>query len=510
MLALALGACGEETSADVSGTTGGSTGGSASLPTSSGSTPSGTQGDAVTSSATLSGAESSGSSAQTTAATIDGTSSTTAAELTSSTSAGSEAQDTEVGTTTGGTGLELDPGVYVRASDGLDGAPGTPDQPMRTIQAAIDRAVEMDLSNVYVSEGVYLTDHDIDDHVVVVGGVSLWGGFDEAWESRDPSQHITEIADVGTEEAGSSPVGLNTVMEVGADTGPETIIDGFRLSGSTGGDYAVLWARGGATIRNNEILAPEVGDSAMMWLVYFTSSEARLEHNRIEGFTDEDGIECGGDASSTPTIRANSIEITGEPGTVRGVRLHCEAVVSNNVIQVHHVGSFIGVGVQPEADNTLIVSNTIHVDTTGTGGTPIGVVYNSTGDLGLHNNILLGSGVSGTRGVFITTGGNPLSGGVTHNAIATDRALDCGAGCDDQDSIGGMQGELPGASDNTDVTPSFVNIVAGDYELAPGSLCVVAQGGNAMAAQAGTDDFAGTTRTEPWSIGAYEFDAVCG
>ncbi|MBV1857412.1 MAG: hypothetical protein KUG77_03295 [Nannocystaceae bacterium] len=511
LFAFATGACGDDTSSEASSTAGVSTDGETTSPTSSAlaSTSGGSEDDGLTSNTASWGTEPSGGSTLVTT-TVGDTSGTTAPERTSSTSGESEAGDTETGATTGGRGLELDPGIYVRASDGLDGAAGTPEQPMRTIQAAVVRAIELELANVYVSEGEYLTDHDVDDHVVVVGGVSLWGGFDEAWENRDPSVYITEVSDVGTEQAGSSLVNLNTVMEVGAATGPETIIDGFRLSGSTGGDYAVLWVRGDATIRNNEIVAPEVGNSAAMWLVYFTSSDARLEHNRVEGFTDEDGIECGGDTSNAPTIHANAIDITGEPGTVRGVRLNCEGVVSNNVIQVHHVGEFIGVGVQPEGDNTLIVSNTIHVDTAGSGGSPVGVVYNNTGDLAFHNNIVLGSGISGTRGVFITTGGNPITGEITHNVIATDRALDCGGGCGDQDSIGGMQAEIPGASDNTDVTPSFLDIGAGDYGISPGTLCAVAQGGTPMAAVAGADDLAGTPRTEPWSIGAYEFDAVCG
>jgi|GEM_PF-3434918 len=425
----------------------------------------------------------------------------------SSSDSGSSDTDTE---TTGGRGLDLDPGIYVRASDGLDGAPGTPDEPMRTIQAAIDRAVATDVGNVYVAEGEYVTDHDVDDHVIVEDGVSLWGGFDASWEERNPAVHITEVTDVGTDDASSSLANLNTVLEVGESVGADTVVDGFRFIGSTGGDYAVLWARGDATVSNNEFLAPDLGNSTHLWLVYFTSSEARLEHNRIEGFTDEDGIECGGEANTTPTLHANTIDITGAPGTVRGIRLLCEGVVSNNVIRVHHAGTFIGIGVQLESDNTLVVSNTIHVETTGTGGSPIGVEYSDTGDLGLHNNIVVATGTANTRGLFISTGGNALVGGLTHNVLATDRALDCGGGCDDQDSIAGMQVELPGASDNTDLPPAFVDMDAGNYDLAPGSLCAIAQGGTPMAADAGPDDIAGTPRTEPWSIGAYEFDAVCG
>ena len=66
-------------------------------------------------------------------------------------------------------------GVYV-STLGEDDNPGTYDQPLLTIAAGIDKAVQIGKSRVYVSHGLF------NEQVYMTSGISLYGGYDEDWE----------------------------------------------------------------------------------------------------------------------------------------------------------------------------------------------------------------------------------------------------------------------------------------------------------------------------------------
>jgi hypothetical protein len=72
------------------------------------------------------------------------------------------------------------------ATNGLDTNQGTMTQPMRTIQAALARAVSQAKPSLLVSEGTY------DGYVLLVNGVSIYGGFSQAngW-ARNATSTVT-------------------------------------------------------------------------------------------------------------------------------------------------------------------------------------------------------------------------------------------------------------------------------------------------------------------------------
>lgn len=74
---------------------------------------------------------------------------------------------------------------------GLDTNPGTREQPLRTIQAALSRAISKGKSAVFVSEGSY------EGPVKLVNGVSLYGGYSQVHQwSRSDAAKVTVVSNV--------------------------------------------------------------------------------------------------------------------------------------------------------------------------------------------------------------------------------------------------------------------------------------------------------------------------
>ncbi len=67
---------------------------------------------------------------------------------------------------------DLDQAIFVSVN-GLDTNQGTKEQPMRTIQAALSRAVTNAKASVYVSEGDYV------GPLTLVNGVPVYGGYSD-------------------------------------------------------------------------------------------------------------------------------------------------------------------------------------------------------------------------------------------------------------------------------------------------------------------------------------------
>ncbi len=114
-------------------------------------------------------------------------------------------------------------GVYVSLT-GDDSKPGTPFSPLRTIIAGIQKTQSYSLNRVYVSDGTYA------EHVQLVAGINLYGGYQPVTWTRNPTAYTTRILFDETALRGDNIAGSTT-------------IDGFTIEGaasqSTESTYAM-------------------------------------------------------------------------------------------------------------------------------------------------------------------------------------------------------------------------------------------------------------------------------
>ena len=117
---------------------------------------------------------------------------------------------------------EPDPdAVYVSVA-GIDSADGSLTAPKRTIASALSSAEAEGKSKVLVSGGIY------SESLLLVAGVSLYGGYSSDFAARDPSVNVTWIT--GTTPTAGRPATINASGIADGDVG-STIFDGFAVSG---------------------------------------------------------------------------------------------------------------------------------------------------------------------------------------------------------------------------------------------------------------------------------------
>ena len=138
--------------------------------------------------------------------------------------------------------------IYVSLA-GNDAASGSLAAPMRTIQAALNRAFSISKQRVNVAAGTYVGD------VNLVQGVSLFGGYDPATWNRDPATFVSTISP-GTNRA----IGVMADHLFGAVTiDGFTIESGFADNGTGPGSsaYGILAINSLMIISGNHIVAHE-------------------------------------------------------------------------------------------------------------------------------------------------------------------------------------------------------------------------------------------------------------
>ena len=132
---------------------------------------------------------------------------------------------------------------------GNDTASGTPSSPMRTIQAALNRAFSIGKQRVNVAAGTYVGD------VNLVQGVSLFGGYDPVTWNRAPATFVSTISP-GSNRA----IGVMADHLLGAVTiDGFTIESGFADNGTGLGSsaYGILAINSLMIISGNHIVARE-------------------------------------------------------------------------------------------------------------------------------------------------------------------------------------------------------------------------------------------------------------
>jgi hypothetical protein len=230
--------------------------------------------------------------------------------------------------------------------------------------------------------------------------------------------------------------------------------------------------------------------------------EVRGNTIEIDGTSSHWGVDVTSTTAAVP-VTANRILLATGTNTY-GIRTANAGAVRNNVIE--SFGTTAGYGVSVTAGAAPIQNNTITF-----GDAAILLSANPGGAL-IENNILLGTSQSGAFCILVNaTTARPTQ--VRHNDF-----YDCGSGGVYSDagtayafvcpSHGGAISISCGGTSLT--TPAAVNnyadnpVLTVDYALQASSPASVRTGGNTLGAV--TDDIAGTPRTAPYSIGAYEYD----
>ncbi|MFZ6182341.1 DUF1565 domain-containing protein [Nannocystis pusilla] len=430
-------------------------------------------GDATTESVDDTTGTTTGDTTDITGATTDITSDTTT-DTTGTTTDGSSSD----GTTTDGGG---DANVLYVHPDGLNSNPGTADQPLRTIQWAIDQAAQLGtIDTIRVAEGEYAIDYSNGDHIVIVDGVSLYGGYRADWGERDPAQHVTRIVDVSLVTLSSSATDPHRAIEVPTGVQAGTVIDGFHVGVARGTYRAAVFVRGDATIRNN-VLEPIVA----------------IPDIQAYGLRVVDGH---------PTVVANRFRFQSPKASGGARAIHASA--SNgafvaNVLDLSNVpgGAF---AIQLSGGSSKVLGNSIYLNG---GGLARGLYLDQSAQPIVDNNLIEGKH-DDVVACIQSMSGTSVPSHARNNVFNCDEVLRGSNPSRQWTTVVQFEDGL-GANASANLKLPDVLVDPGDDLLLDAqSPCTVTKGGRDITADAPTD-LRGLPRTLPLSIGAHEWDGAC-
>jgi hypothetical protein len=263
----------------------------------------------------------------------------------------------------------LDGVVYVRALDGDDNNPGTPDLPKKTITTAIALAAKYySTAEVHVAEGVYNVSYAAGTHVVMAQGISLYGGYDPAnWSNRNYALFVSKIKDISTTPSSQK----YRAVDCGTNLTSSTLLDGFTIVG--GGGTGTI----------------SVG-------VYCDASNLTISQNDINGGSGDIAAAIR-ISNSSPLVQNNSIN-GGDGVSSMGVfTYNCSAVITGNTISWGN-GSDSAYGIINTQSTPRIEGNTIG----GTVGMPnysCGIYNDNSNAVILRNSIDGGYGYISVSGI---------------------------------------------------------------------------------------------------------------
>ncbi len=410
-----------------------------------------------------------------TGATTASTGSGDAADTTGSTS---DPGSTGDGATTGG----ADASVLHVSEAGQDSNPGTAAEPMRTIQWALGQAsADVEIDTIRVAGGTYEADVANDDAIVLIDGVSLYGGWSPDFGARDRTMWPSVIVDGSSQEPpNTSPSSPARLVGVPAGISAATVFDGFVVEIGLGAHVAGIFVEGDATISGNHFTRGVSSDGVTASAISIAQASPHILGNRIDldyalMTSQLRGIAGNG---SDPTIVGNVIMLAGATGSHYGFFFGAGApqIVGNSIAIADGPNQWIA---WMEADATPLLDNNVMQTQDGT-GICVGSLSAGAIPTGLHNNLLQcnyavwGNGDS-TLGQWTT--------------------------------ISQVHAGLVVASGNVKLAGPLVD-AATDLRLDAGAPCSVARGGLDVSATY-PDDFDGLPRTDPLSMGAYEWDDAC-
>ena len=234
---------------------------------------------------------------------------------------------------------------YVSTSGDDDYGDGSPENPLRTIQFALD--ISGDGDSIIVEEGTYLENLIFHDNEIVLGSLFLVDG---------DTSHISATMIDGNL---SGSVMIFEDLEYGRPVvSGFTIENGFANQG--GGIYCM---NSDPTIQNNVIRNNTAYDMGEGGGIYCEDSELLIFNNTISGNQSDysgGGIYC---YESTPIIDGCTIRENTGKGAIQCA--YSDAIISNNLI-INNSGGPEGGGISCGGSNPVIINNTI-CDNTYTG-----------------------------------------------------------------------------------------------------------------------------------------------
>jgi len=455
---------------------------------------------------------------------------------------------------------------YVRPSGSDSTGTGSTDCPYRSIQVAIDKMIDMEVSGeVHIAAGIY----EVTDPVQIEGGISVLGGYNNDWSDRkyltdidrEDVAYKTVVKYVGTnvgDFSGMSP--SHAIRASGADITPTTLLEGLTISAQDVGDFTTgILAVNDA---NPKISYNTIGGSsgAGLTTAIFSLSSGYIDHNKIYG-GDSIVTSCGiGLIANNAIVEYNTINggTASDPasGTTDGICAMSSSglQISSNVINGGTASSTFGINFDQGVTGT-IQSNTIDagdsvlhsfgismsnsssptiINNVITGGTSTNYSDDIFTDLGaapiIRNNTL----IAGTTGVSlnglcmwdnsgavvfennIVYTGSSTPGLAIHVQPASPNPLSIKnndiygsfqclyfSASGCLSSINELNNNYPFASDNISVDPSFADPSSLDFHLTSTTDAAVGLGGKDLSAFFSIDKD-GVTRTVPFSMGAYQ------
>lgn len=395
-------------------------------------------------------------------------------------SSGTSLTGTDDGTTTddessadgsgSSTGLDHEGVLYVRP-DGINSNPGTHDEPLRTIQWALSTAQgDPSIHTIRVAEGDYVSDYGNLEHIVMIDGVALVGGFRSDWGAHDPWTYVSSIVD-HSDPAAATFDDPNRALEVPVEVTSSARIEGFRFA-VRGGQYrAVAVVLGDVVLRRNHFVT--VMDSAPF---------------RADGVVIE---------MANPTLDGNLFDdpaglSEGSSFTLHAIRMQgSDALLRNNIVNLADGAGVEMTAGMPTLEHNTIVTNRASV-WMASGASPrlVGNLFQIPG----HNSYCLYSQGVGTA---------PTA--VLNNVFNCTTLFWTSHPLHSYETLVELEGGLFNAQDNVRALSAIV--APPDFDLSAASLCDVTVGAHDVAMI--DEDFAGASRTAPHSMGAIEWDGAC-
>jgi hypothetical protein len=382
--------------------------------------------------------------------------------------------------------------AYVYGARGNNDWPGTQQKPKKSIQEAIALVSRVrGTGEVHVAEGLYSPETP----VVVVDGISLYGGFSAATWERDPALYQTVVA-----------ARFDYSLYIAGGITRDTVIDGFviQASGEQTAHWAVYCFNASPTITGNVIQGGASYDYVSAILIKYGSP--LLEGNEIYGGSSSwsAGVYA---IDASPEILANTIHAGAAGGTACGVCCagSSHPVLRNNVILggsgVYTAGILIYDSTEARLESNTIVA--------GKGSTVSAAVYNGAPGTYLVNNILAADPAS-AQTLGIQTALSCAESGVFNNDFHhTQYVYSYNQGAFTAATVAEMNALLAGNgtafAGNLLLDPTFADEENGDLHLTAATPIQILTGGEDLSAQFATD-IEEMSRTVPWSIGAYERD----
>jgi hypothetical protein len=209
---------------------------------------------------------------------------------------------------------------------------------------------------------------------------------------------------------------------------------------------------------------------------------------------------------------------------VSNLKIYGNSIGNRN--SVNHAGTSVATawiyleGNPGDILSPLVYNNELLIDSSSGYGPTNALVYmKQVTTAGIYNNVLYSAAASTRIGFYVLSGCSATTknnilvnlGTGIYNEDTLTSDYNCFSGCTNIGRTGGAnksfaQWQAAGFDANgANSDPLFSNAVGGDFSLQPAS---PAKGTGADLSATFTTDFAGTTRTVPWDIGAYKYNAV--